>query len=272
MKVIKSDSLGVYALENILKDLYFKQGAMLIWQMQPETGKRIITETQFLSIAADSMQLKLSPDIHFHLKLPLYFFSEHGNFIFKTTILNLQKDVLTTAIPQELKLLEDETPEFLKGRWKVDHLPGHLSGGVKKSRDLAPDYLKVKSMAERSSRDQDFLNNEFNSISLDEEDKLFAEKRESPRARPKLEKRVMVKSSLSENALTLKLFDLSRGGIGFMTMDTQYFPIGSKVNIIGFDEFNLDDPLVAQVMSHRPVDEMQVEFKIGCKFDDGQAL
>jgi hypothetical protein len=39
---------------------------------------------------------------------------------------------------------------------------------------------------------------------------------------------------------------------------------------MGFNEFLLDDPLIGKVMSIRPMDEHQVEFKVGVKFTEGQ--
>jgi hypothetical protein len=130
--------------------------------------------------------------------------------------------------------------------------------------------MRVKSMVERTARDQEFLNSEFDAVSLDEEDKLFAEKREAPRARFKDDKFVKVQTLESNILQILKLFDLSRGGMGFITLEPQLFPKGTKILIVGFEGFNLDDPLIAEVMSQRAVDELQIEFKIGCKFDQGQ--
>jgi hypothetical protein len=43
-----------------------------------------------------------------------------------------------------------------------------------------------------------------------------------------------------------------------------------EVFVMGFDAFDLDDPLVGIIMSQRAVDETNVEFKIGIKFSEGQ--
>ena len=48
---------------------------------------------------------------------------------------------------------------------------------------------------------------------LDEEDKIFAGQRESPRARPKMEKFVKLIPIGNNQASFYKLFDLSRGGL-----------------------------------------------------------
>lgn len=147
--------------------------------------------------------------------------------------------------------------------WRTKRLGANL--------EASPDYMKVKSMSERSSRDQDFLKNEFTEeLSLEEEEKMFADKREAPRARPKEAKWVKVVGSESNEVFLLRLFDLSQGGISFVTLEPHHFPKGTIVKVVGFSEFDLDDPLVGEVLSHRTVDDLGIEFKIGVKFSDGQ--
>jgi hypothetical protein len=125
-------------------------------------------------------------------------------------------------------------------------------------------------MSQRSVRDRDFLNSEFSTMTLDEEDILFKDKRGTPRARPKSEKWVKVMTPDEKDTLFLKLYDLSQGGMGFIAVASQVFSKGDVIKIIGFEQFDLDDPLLAMVMSQRPVDQFQIEFKIGCKFLEGQ--
>jgi hypothetical protein len=107
-------------------------------------------------------------------------------------------------------------------------------------------------------------------VSLDEEEKLFADKRESPRMRPKSGKLVKVMKKGESKIIIMKLFDLSQGGMAFLTMNPNDYPKGSEIFVTGFDAFDLDDPLVGTVMSHRNVDELNLEFKIGIKFHEGQ--
>ena len=124
-------------------------------------------------------------------------------------------------------------------------------------------------MAQRSVRDQELLNHEFN-MSLDEEDKIFAGLRESPRARAKENKWVRVSLDDSAEFGVFKLYDLSRGGLGFICSKESKFKKGLRIKIIGFNDFDLDDPILGEVMSSRAVDESQIEFKVGVKFYDGQ--
>lgn len=109
-------------------------------------------------------------------------------------------------------------------------------------------------------------------MSLEEEDKLFASRRSSPRARPKNEKWVKVQVGEEEEIHRLKLYDLSRGGMSFVTQDNDIFSRGSAVFVVGFEEFDLDDPLVGEVMSLRPMSDVdEFEWKVGVKFSDGQS-
>jgi c-di-GMP-binding flagellar brake protein YcgR len=129
--------------------------------------------------------------------------------------------------------------------------------------------MRVKSMAQRSVRDQELLNLEMG-LTLDEEDKLFAAQRESPRARPKDDKWVKVLRSQGQSPLVYKLFDLSRGGLGFVSAVESEFTKGSLIYIVGFNDYDLDDPLIGTIMSIRSMDGNLGEFKVGIKFTEGQ--
>lgn len=244
---------------------------LVVWQVL-ETGERSVVESKLNSFHLETGLL------HFELQkpkslngfLPIFFYSRDGLFIFKTKISDMKSNVFSVTLPDEIKLLEEPDITFIKGSAGVDLAEPWKVKRLNFDRDRGPDYMKVKSMAERSTRDQDFLNNEF-SVSLDEEEKMYADKRESPRARPKADKWVKVLPEGSDDPQLLKLFDLSQGGIGFVTMEKHMFPKGSKILVVGFAEFDLDDPLIGQVMSHRPIDDTKIEWKIGCKFDEGQS-
>ncbi len=273
MKVIKSDS-GFLAYQKIFKHVHNNQSELVLWQISA-TGERNISRSRLNSFHLDTglLHFEKATDLAFADETVLFCYCEDEQFIFKAHIQNVKDAVFTVEVPPEIKLLEESDIHVIKGQigvdltdtWKTKRLnvdvPGSSNG---------PDYMRVKSMAERSSRDQEFLNNEFDSVSLDEEEKLFAGKRESPRARPKIDKWVKIKTDSSDEVHFLRLFDLSRGGIGFLTMDVHLFPKGSSINVVGFEEFDLDDPLVGVIMSHRAIDETQIEFKIGVKFNEGQ--
>lgn len=269
MRVIKSDS-GFLAYQKIFRHIQSNHSPVVIWQVS-ESGERNVSESRLNSFHLETklLHFELPSDYEVKTNLPLYCYSEDGQFIFKTDIKDIKSNVFSLQVPEEIKLLEDPDVTFIKGASGVDLAPVWRTKRMQLDEEQKPDYMVVKSMSERTSRDQDYLNMEFQ-LTVDEEDKMYADKRETPRARPKKEKWVKVMSESSDQNHYLKLFDLSQGGMAFITTTPDDFPKGTKVLVMGFDEFDLDDPLVGQVMSHRPIDENQVEFKIGCKFDEGQ--
>ncbi|WPU67173.1 PilZ domain-containing protein [Peredibacter starrii] len=270
MRVIKSDS-GHLAYQKIFKHLLKHHSRIIVWQVL-DSGERVISESRLNSFHLDQGLLNfVTPTGKLDELNPMYCYAEEGQLIFKSGIFEIKGQVMTLNLPGEIKLLEDQDVNLIHGQIGMDLKPIWKTKRI----DLdAPeedesDVLKVKSMAERSSRDQEFLNNEF-ALSIDEEEAMYADKRESPRARPKKEKWVKVKVDGSPEVHFLKLFDLSRGGIAFVAMEMEKFPKGNTIHVVGFDEFDLDDPLVGKIMSHRPIDETQIEFKVGVKFDEGQ--
>jgi PilZ domain len=270
MRVIKSDS-GFLAFQKLFKSIQSNSSPVTVWQLTP-SGERKISLSRLNSFHLESalIHFEMPTDMQIELGVPLYVYSEDAQFIFKTEIKDVKAMVFTALFPSEIKLLEEPDVTIVHGKTGVD-----LSGVWKTKRlqieqDRKSDVMVVKSMRERSERDQEFLNNEFNPT-LDEEDKMFADKRETPRARPKKDKFVKIKTLMSDEINTYKLFDLSQGGIAFITMEPSLYPKGDLIQIMGFEEFNLDDPLIARIMSHRNVDDTQIDFKIGCKFEEGQS-
>jgi c-di-GMP-binding flagellar brake protein YcgR len=266
MRIVNPES-GFLAYQKILRHLQANQVSVIVWQVTSE-GRKIV-QSRLHSFHMDSklMYMELNELMTFQSNLPVYCYAEDGLLIFKTQIQEMRHNNLSLHIPEEITLLEDPEINFIAGQ-----VGPSLSDvwRIKRFNLGATDIdIKAKAMSERSHRDQDFLNHEFDEMSLDEEDKLFANKRESPRGRPKTDKKVRVK--LPEGDLYEgKLFDLSRGGMGFVSHDNELFPKGAEIHILGFDDFNLDDPLIGKIMSHRTIDGTS-DWKVGVKFDDGQA-
>ncbi len=272
MKVINSDT-GTAEYQRIFRFIQRNQFPLTTWQLHD--GKRIIGTTSLASFHLKNLSVAFTFLEQFSLdpSLPLYFYSENLQFIFKTEKSEIRGSQLVTAFPLEIKLLdESETIESfnklgvdISTTWRTQKL-------VLEGPEVYSTYMGrvPKPMAERSSRDQNFLKDEFDMLSLDEEDKKFADKRESVRVRPKAGKIVKVMLKDDPNIHVMRLFDLSQGGLAFISQDLGPFPKTSEVIVIGFGEFDLDDPLVGMIMSHRPVDESEREFKIGIKFNDGQ--
>lgn len=262
MRVIKSDTSFLF-YEKIFKQLVSTKSPVVVWQLT-HSGKREITQTILNSFHMESGKLFFEIESKEGILegLPLYCYVEAAPLIFKAEIQDVYETNISVNMPAEIHLLEESeaiaiqksTGQRISDIWKVKRL--NLDE-------------KVKSMSERSTRDQELLNHEFG-LSVDEEDKLFADKRESPRARPKEEKWVKLAKVLGPGPSLYKLFDLSRGGLGFVAFSESEFTKGSEVHIVGFNDFDLDDPLVGIVMSMRPIDGMLGEFKVGIKFSEGQ--
>jgi hypothetical protein len=271
MRVVKAEN-GFLFYNKIFKQLATNQHKVVLWQVSPESGGRQISEMYLNSFSMESKKLYLSIDgfCLFKNNLPLYAYVEAGAFIFKTLIDELKESTLSLQMPEQISLI-DEEDSFVapnsSGKssaqvWRLKTMDTSIE-------DQGPDYMRVKSLSQRTAHDQEFLNQEFG-LSLDQEDKLFADKRESPRARPKEDKYVKILRPLTGESMIYRLFDLSRGGMGFVSLSESEFPKGEELQIMGFNEFLLDDPLIGKVMSIRPMDEHQVEFKVGVKFTEGQ--
>ncbi len=264
MRVIKPDPI-LYA------KIFDHMGKSIIdvtaWQVRPDSQERVVTQT---ALRTHSKQMKLlnfqrRDHFEFNMELPVYFYAPDGQVIFKCDLKEMSDTYFAVGEPTEIQVLDAPESEKMARGIGVDVKT------VWKSRRFSfggpetySSYIKPKGMNQRSARDKDYLNTEFE-LTLDEEDKIFAHKRTSKRSRPKFQKTVNVAPAGSFESYTLKLFDLSRGGLSFVSEDIKQFALQTDVKITGFDGFELDDPLYATIMSHRAMDDGN-EHKIGVKF------
>jgi hypothetical protein len=271
MRVVKVEN-GFLLYIKIFKQLAANQHKVILWQVSPETGGRQISEMYLntFNMETKKVYFSLNGFSLFKTDLPLYGYVEAGAFIFKSIIESIKDSTICMTLPDQLSLLEESD------NFKADPTSQKSASEIYRLKTMdtsfenqGPDYMRVKSLSQRTAHDQEFLNQEFG-LSLDQEDKLFADKRESPRARPKDDKFVKILSPNGNGPMIYRLFDLSRGGLGFVSLSETEFSKGTDIQIMGFNEFQLDDPLIGKVMSIRPMDEHQVEFKIGVKFSEGQ--
>ena len=270
MRVVKVENAFLLYIK-IFKQLAANQHRIILWQVSPETGGRQISEMYLNSFNIETKKVYFSVNEFnlFKLDLPLYGYVEAGAFIFKSLIESIKDSTLTMKLPDQISLLEESDDFMADPTSKKSASEIYRLKTMDTTQDQGPDYMRVKSLSQRTAHDQEFLNQEFG-LSLDQEDKLYADKRESPRARPKEDKFVKILRPTAEGAMIYRLFDLSRGGLGFVSLSENEFSKGEDIQILGFNEFQLDDPLFGKVMSIRPMDEHQVEFKIGVKFSEGQ--
>lgn len=136
----------------------------------------------------------------------------------------------------------------------------------------ATDKLSTKwSVSKMSSHDSDIFNEELSFISLDEEDKLFADQRETVRAKPKEGKMITVmKRDEADEEEIYPLYDLSQGGLAFLVTDKERYEKGSVLSVIAFDQKRFDTPMQVKIMAIREADEAGVQFKVGCAFVGGE--
>lgn len=273
MKVIKSET-GFNAFHGIFKNETSRAVGLVLWQHSAD-DKRNIFKSPLISFDPETALLNFHLPGEFIINegLPLYCYSEAGLFIFKTSVSLCDKEnnLLCVNFPREINMLAHDEASAMTFNVNKDLTEIWRTKRLGASHESSEDYMKVKSMSERSARDQDFLKNEFTQdLSLEEEEKMFADKREAPRARPKEAKWVKVQGSDSDQVHLLRLFDLSQGGISFITLEPHLFHKGTTIKVVGFSEFDLDDPLVGEVVSHRTVDDLGIEHKIGVKFNEGQ--
>jgi len=267
---------GFLVFQKIFSGLLTNNCSLVIWQLDSILNRRYISESKINTFSLETKILNFGPfDTQMlQLSLAVYCYSEEAQIIFKTTIKEIRETSFSLVLPKEIKILEDEERDQLLGQIGINL--NAYDTRIKRMNFGIPELIyevgaKIKSMAQRTSKDQDLLLHEFGPISIDEEDSLFASKRETPRARPKNEKWVVVKLTDTMKTYRFKLFDLSQGGMGLITIDQTAFPTGSTIYLLGIDNHLLDDPLIGKVMSQRPVDQTELEWKIGVKFDEGQS-
>ncbi len=261
MRVIKSDS-GFQFFEKMFNYLLKSASPLVMWQISPASGERQITNSYLSAFnpSTKKMVFHLSAGESVIKNLPLYCYAKSGPIIFKVDVQEIFGADIGVTFPKELKLLEDDDNFNVKDLSKKN--PGTEIHEASTERKVIP-------LSQRSNHDQRILSEDFE-VNLDEEDRIYADKRESPRARPRSKKRVKVAKFKSSGPVIYKLIDLSRGGIGLISKQEDEFIKGEEVHIVGFDNADLDDPLVGEIMSVRPIEGPLLQFKVGVQFRDGQ--
>lgn len=236
----------------------------------------------------------------------VYFFVEKSHLIFKSPKLQVEGDTLTGSLPHELKVLSDEESARLYSAFR--ELDPHRQEedydyglkGVKSAPEFefgdSPEkgyefevgeaaekenpYMELEARTDKintklagkknqSARDKAIFEEELSFISLDEEDKLYADKRGAPRARPPEGKMVTMQvADGSRDGGAYTLFDLSQGGLSVLSFSESDYKSGELVHIQAFDTRVLDEPMLAEVKSVRSADDQGIQFKIGMQFVD----
>lgn len=224
----------------------------LLWQVE-EGGNRQTTSAKLHSVVADKALhfIQTSQDLSMLSEGIVYLFCPNDNSICRSTVVD-HSETLILSWPQEIMILDNQ--DFLSV--------------VKNLMPQSKDYMLVNGFYDgekRSAKDLELIYDQINYTALDEEDVAFKERRESPRGRPKFQKEVELSLSGKESHKgRFELFDLSRGGMSFLSGSEAQFPPGSVVDIYTFNEQILEVPIKGQVMSVRELEKKK--FKVGIKF------
>lgn len=278
---------------------------VIVWQMDPVTQKRTIFHSIISDVtdADNSLSLNTITDEAYSLQPEsVYFYIESRMSIFKAEQISTQNNFLAVKYPDELKMLDEMEDDKLKAVFNAIN-PEYIKvpptyhdiaeskekgytfvSGEGRANQEAPDWQvadgggrkeKIETMwkgainAHNSDADKALFEEELSFVTLDEEDAKFEGQRAAPRARPPEGKMIILQTKdESKPQETLPLFDLSRGGMGFIVFSESAYSKGEVLNVHGFDNKKFDEPMFAIIRSIREADEMGIQYKVGCQFID----
>lgn len=277
-----------------------KKYGVLVWQVDPASQKRTIFHSHISSYEENEETLSFNTvnDGAYEFEAhALYFYIENTMSIFKSEQISIQNNFLSVKYPDELKFLDEMEDDKLKAVFSAidpDYVKvpptfheiqsskekgySFLSGSAPEKK--GPEWNRVDGSGRtsnisthmvgkmnQSSHDNDIFEKELSFVTLDEEDLKFQDDREAPRARPPEGKMVLVqKRDGTGPQESLPLFDLSRGGMGFMVFSQDAYSKGDIIDVKGFDTSKFDAPMIAIIRSVREADEMGIQYKIGLQF------
>lgn len=248
------------------QELISSKKTVLVWQVDANSKKRSLAKVVMLSCRREDNALKAESIERFkELKLPekeVYFYIEQNQLMFKAKKVSVEENELTAFLPEEMRLLSDDEHVTVMEAI-LEMVPPQSEGYL----DYTRKKKRTASSAEQSERDKAIFEEELSFVTLDEEDRLFADKRDAPRARPQKGKKVTIKQTKGiRKTVVHPLFDLSRGGLSILTEERKMYSTGDVVEIMSFGNKKLDDPMLAEVKSIREADEQGTTYKIGMQF------
>lgn len=246
---------GFLVFQKFFTDLLRLEAEVVVWQVSTVDGKRTIHRSVLTSFKYDQGRLHLQnkEGTEFDFKDDVLFcWAEKDGVIFKTHQLEKAGSGISLKLPEKLCFLEGPELTVIRGATALKTDVG---------------AWKVKRLSEeRSGHDQDLLEKGLEAMTPDDEEKLFAGKREAPRVRAKGERRIKVcVEGDQDTALEHVLYDLSRGGLAFVVEVEDHFKKGDTIHVLEIEKAPLDSPLVGEVMSVRSLDGDE-GFKVGVKF------
>ena len=307
MKTINIDS-NIDEFHNFFGQVQDSTETVIVWQLDPITQKRNIFHSKLSEVTNSDNSISfntLNDSAYDFTSESLYFYVESRMSIFKAEQISIQNNFMSVRYPDELKFLDEIEDDKLKAVFSAIN-PNYVKvppsfheiaeskdkgytfvSGEGRANQEAPDWHKVNgggrnekietmwkgainSHNSQSDHDKALFETELSFVTLDDEDKKYEGQRAAPRARPPEGKIVIISSKTNPDKPqeTLPLFDLSRGGLGFMTISESAYAKGEVINILGFDNNKFDEPMFVIVRSVREADEMGKQFKVGCQFID----
>jgi hypothetical protein len=188
--------------------------------------------------------LKAKTSESFEFKKGVMFcYIDDSQAVFKTTIKEINENLLCINYPEELTLLEKGDAMMSD----MNYIRTHGEGNIQ-------DILHLKSLTGPNSPFEP------------EDDEKYGSIRQSQRIKPKEEKKVLVVRDTDPKGTVFRLLDLSQGGAGLHVTNKELFQLKEIIQITAIDGKPLTKVLVGEVVAIRPLSSENNEFKIGIKF------
>jgi hypothetical protein len=275
-------------IDTLFQSIIFQKYNVVLWQKpQGDNAKRKVLFTQ-LEKSEDFLQFAPSTesDFNFEEDLDVFFYCQDVGMIFKGPMIPEDDQRPAMDFPQECKLLnQEDASSYIEmvdafqesfidniGRPKNDNRPR-----ISLSENASFKYAQTHMIGKMAGTDNvgDEIVKVSSGLSMEDipyseaEEKKYAGKREAPRARPKVQKKVHIRKNQDKLATEYALFDLSQGGLSFIIKNQNAFQKGEEIEIDNLDQRELDPPLKGKVMSIRPVDDT-TQHKVGVMFLEEQ--
>ncbi len=248
---------GYIVFQKFFADLVKQEMPVVLWQVSAD-GSRDIHNCILTSYKYDAGILNFTDRTGAEVHLSegdIFCYAKREGVIFKTRSLGKTDRELSLHMPGTLCFLEEPEIKVIKSSLGIDLTDGYMRGKI--------------TPTQKSERDQALFDDQLAKITTTQEDKIFADKREAPRLRPKEDKIITCQRAgepdMSQNFL---LFDLSRGGLGFKIVEDGLFMRGQFIEITALEGQVLDQALIGEVMSVRDLAPEDVGWKVGIRFVD----
>jgi len=260
-------------IHSLLSEAIDEHEVVVSWQKSESDRSIRITELLELDDIKDQLVFKQSPSETLN-QTETYFFFKDQKIIFKSSLSDSSENSFLIDFPAELKNLEETEVKELDINGYLDQNVFFVAGAGRAndpglmSADLSADKMSTKwTMNSMSSKDSELFAQELSFVTLDEEDRIYADKREAPRARPPEGKTVgVIKKDHPETVLDFPLFDLSQGGLGFLIEDKDLYQVGDHLLVTQFGSKAFDQPMEVEIKAIRDTDQSATTFKVGCAF------